>query len=104
MPVQLDLFNINGFGHIAEPATTPLPTQTQIQPQPFTIERNPLKGYRVVVAPGLTHAAPMHPCRSNNKADCRKTTCSKCRAQYLEQIGESPISTVDCEGSYGLGK
>lgn len=105
MADQLNLFGVNGIGSIVKPVTSITSTPTQDHPQPnFSIEPNPaLKGFRVVLAPGLTHASPKHPCLATCKKRLERITCSDCRRQYLEQIGVSPVSAVDGEGSYGFG-
>jgi hypothetical protein len=122
MAQQLNLFdNMNNVGKISEqdstpqvtPFTTPS-TASQLQPPSpqFTIERNPspLKGFRVVQAPGLTHVTPKNPCLSCRRAVKGKLACSdpdKClnpslRYAYLEKIGTGGINvSVDFDVAYG---
>jgi len=112
---QLDLFNYaNEVPEFTEqistpqvtPFTTPSTTSQMQPPSPeFTIERNPspLKGFRVVQAPGLTHVAPKNPCRSCG-SDGVYSSCRRCpmKRRYLDEIGVGGLRVaIDGDETYG---
>lgn len=75
-----------------------------------TITRTPNKGYKVVLAPGLTTAALRNPCLScdvfGRNMDACASSCkqSTARSSYLEAIGAPDLAGVDTEGgAYGFG-
>jgi hypothetical protein len=110
MAYQLDLF----AAPIAAPIQTPFSISATPATQPaksYTIEpaSDPLKGFKVVLAPGLTTASPKNPCLTCPRGYDEKDSCSeKCtnsaRRAYLEQIGTGLVSGVDAaSGIYGIG-
>lgn len=113
---QLDLFSFAAAPdgpkvQVAVIKSIPSPVVSQAVPQPtFTIEPNPtFKGFRVVMAPGLTTRTPKNPCLSCTNADFGKDYCSEfcshesARKEYLETIGIGLINAADGDGSYGIG-
>ena len=104
MLTQLDLFNLfSGSAVETMPATPPNPTPS------VTVTHNPLKGYRVVMAPGLTTKPTANPCLScpvfGRDMDVCSEHCQKAAARvaYLEQIGIADVSAVGIDGLYGIG-
>ena len=112
MAYQLDLF----AAYQAAPVhSVPILVATNPASQPaksYTIEHNPLKGFKVVLAPGLTNKTPKNPCLScpeNSSGNHGKDYCSEfCKLQterdaYLKQIGIGLVSAADGGGAYGIG-
>jgi len=77
-----------------------------IQPS-YSITHSPQKGYKVVLAPGLTSKPPKNPCFDCPLQGADKSTYScirKERQDYLNQIGVPDLVAVNTEdGPYGLG-
>lgn len=80
--------------------------------QTHTITHTPSKGYKVVMAPGLTSSAQRNPCLSCDVFGRNMDACSEnckhpdARASYLENIGMGGVVCgVDTEasGAYGFG-
>jgi len=73
-----------------------------------TITHTP-KGFRIVMAPGLTTAAPRNPCLSCNifgrDMDTCATNCmhAAARDSYLDHVGAPDRPGVDPTDSYGFG-
>lgn len=76
----------------------------------FTIEPNPSnqKGFRVVMAPGLTSKTPPNPCLSCDSVSLDMDNCSEfckhesVRSAYLNKIGLPLISSANGDGQYGV--
>lgn len=111
---QLDLFSVSfdvqGVSVVEMQPVATEPVKTIKQSPTHTITHNPLKGYKVVMAPGL-NASPRNPCLSCPDFGRDMDTCSEnCaraaeRASYLESIGMGEtVCGVDMQaGSYGIG-
>lgn len=73
----------------------------------YSITHNPKKGYKVVLAPGLTTQSLKNPCIGCPLQSADKSTYScirKVHQEYLAQIGVPDLVAVDTEdGPYGLG-
>jgi len=115
---QLDLFavsfDVQGQAKIvidAPAASAPVVAPIiPVAKQPtHTITHDPLKGYKVVMAPGLT-ASQRNPCLSCSSFGRNMDACSEhckhaaARSSYLEGIGMGGVLCgVDGEGLYGFG-
>lgn len=75
----------------------------------YTITHNPLAGFKVVLAPGLTSARPKNPCLTCERSYLEKDDCSEhckqatARMTYLEHIGMADVAAVAGDGAYGFG-
>ena len=72
---------------------------------PIKVQHDPYKGFRVIVASGLTHATrnPCAACQHRGEATCSAVTatCSS-RESYLATIGYGRPS-ADTDEAYGFG-
>jgi hypothetical protein len=93
--------------------TAPTKEASPAPPKPtipsYSITHNPLKGFKVVMAPGLTTRSPSNPCLGCDSFGQDMEKCSiNCkhaseRKAYLHYIGVTVISAVDAEcGAYGI--
>lgn len=114
---QLDMFTLfTAEMPAVKPAAKPLNTVQvipQVTPQKnYSIEpaTSPLKGFRVVTAPGLTTAHQRkNPCSVCSQGHKDKSRCSEdcrlyaARQAYLDELGVGLVSGVDStEGHYGV--
>ena len=112
MAFQLDLFSLFTAPVGTKPASKPVPqmTVTATPTKPYTIDKTPERGYRVVLAPGLTTSAPKNPCLTcqqhrsgQSKEDCSENCLLQhAREAYLDHIGIPLVSAVESDGVYGV--
>jgi len=98
--IQLDLFGSESEPKAAVIAKTPT----------HSITHTPNKGYKVVMAPGLTSAGPRNPCRTCSDFGRDMDSCIKsckhaaARRSYLDSIGMPDLAAVATDDTtYGVG-
>lgn len=100
--LQMDLMSYFSTESVATP-------QPQPEKSAYSIKHDPLKGFKVVPAPGLTTKASPNPCLDCGKFGEDMNECSEhcirldARQHYLRSIGIELMSGVSGDGYYGVG-
>lgn len=73
-----------------------------------TITHTPSRGYKVVMAPGLTTMSRRNPCLSCDDFGRNMDSCSvnckheTARIEYMRHIGMPDVAAVNADGAYGV--